>query len=174
MFLFRGLQTGRVDDKYRLKFPAFVQKMLAEKYGIEESAGDSEKDGDGDKKKSVRVDVFITSLDGKEIKIYPISEWERVERTLADKSSDGNSLDGKRKNKILFLANHFGAEQSLDNQGRILVPVPLREGSGARCEIKMVWQSNHLLAMNEENYEKKMSLNMLDDEELSYAENLGF
>jgi hypothetical protein len=50
----------------------------------------------------------------------------------------------------------------------------LREGSGAGCEIKMVWQSNHLLALNEENYEKKMSRNMLDDEELSYAENLGF
>lgn len=163
--MFRGLQTGRVDEKYRLKFPAFVQKRLAELYGIEETDGD---------KKTVRVDVFITSLDGKEIKIYPISEWERVERTLADKSGDGNSLDGKRKNKILFLANHFGAEQSLDNQGRILVPVPLREGSGAGCEIKMVWQSNHLLAMSEENYEKKMAQNMLDDEELSYAENLGF
>ena len=38
----------------------------------------------------------------------------------------------------------------------------------------MVWQSNHLLAMSEENYEKKMAQNMLDDEELSYAENLGF
>jgi len=152
--MFRGLQTGRVDEKFRLKFPAFVPKKLTETYG--------------------NGDVFITSLDGQEIKIYPISEWERVERTLADKSGDGNSLDGKRKNKILFLANHFGAEQSLDNQGRILVPVPLREGSGAGCEIKMVWQSNHLLALSEENYDKKMTQNMLDDEELSYAENLGF
>ena len=152
--MFRGLQTGRVDEKHRLKFPAFVQKKLAEKYG--------------------NGDVFITSLDGKEIKIFPISEWESVERTLAEKSSEGNSLDGKRKNKFLFLANHFGAEQSLDNQGRILVPVPLREGSGAGCEIKMVWQSNHLLAMSEENYEKKMTQNLLDDEESSYAENLGF
>ena len=119
-------------------------------------------------------EAAAATYDGKEIKIYPISEWERVERTLADKTADGNSLDGKRKNKILFLANHFGAEQSLDNQGRILVPVPLREGSGAGCEIKMVWQSNHLLAMSEENYDKKMTQNMLDDEELSYAENLGF
>lgn len=152
--MFRGLQTGRVDEKFRLKFPAFVQKKLSETYGS--------------------GDVFITSRNGKEIKIYPISEWERVERTLADKSGDGNSLDGKRKNKILFLANHFGAEQSLDNQGRILIPVPLREGSGSGCEIKMVWQSNHLLALSEENYEKKLTQNMLDEDELSYSENVGF
>ncbi len=152
--MFRGLQTGRVDQKYRLKFPAFVQGKLTETYGSS--------------------DVFITSRDGKEIKIYPISEWERVERTLAERSGEGNSLDGRRKNKFLFLANHYGAEQSLDNQGRILVPVPLREGSGAGCEIKMVWQSNHLLALSEENYVEKMTQNELDDEETSYAENLGF
>jgi division/cell wall cluster transcriptional repressor MraZ len=152
--MFRGLQTGRVDDKYRLKFPAFVQKKLSDTYGS--------------------GDVFITSLDGKEIKIYPLSEWERVERTLAEKSSDGNSEDGKRKNKFLFLANHYGAEQSLDNQGRILIPVPLREGSGVGCEIKMVWQANHLLALNEENYAQKMTQHGLSEDERSYAANLGF
>jgi DNA-binding transcriptional regulator/RsmH inhibitor MraZ len=143
-----------VDEKYRLKFPAFVQKKLSETYGS--------------------GDVFITSLDGKEIKVYPISEWERVERNLAEKSGDGNSADGKMKNKFSFLANHFGAEQSLDNQGRILIPVPLREGSGVGCEIKMVWQSNHLLALNEENYAEKMTRNALSDDEASYAANLGF
>jgi MraZ protein len=152
--MFRGLQTGRVDEKYRLKFPAFVQKKLTEKY----DSGD----------------VFITSLDGKEMKIYPIAEWEAVERTLAEKSSAGNSADGKMKNKFSFLANHFGAEQSLDNQGRILIPAPLREGSGVGCEIKMVWQNNHLLALNEENYEKKMTKHELNDDELEYSANLGF
>ncbi|MCB1020868.1 MAG: division/cell wall cluster transcriptional repressor MraZ [Acidobacteria bacterium] len=152
--MFRGLQNGRVDEKYRLKFPAFVQKKLSEVYGSS--------------------DVFITSLDGKEMKIYPISEWEKVERTLAEKSTGGNTGDGLMKNKFSFLANHYGAEQSLDNQGRILIPVPLREGSGVGCEIKMVWQSNHLLALNEENYEKKMVQHTLSGEEMSYAADLGF
>ena len=152
--LFRGTQTGRVDDKYRLKFPAFVQKKLRETY---ESG-----------------DVFITSLDGKEIKIFPMPEWERVEKTLAEKASDGNKTDGKMKNKFSFLAAHYGAEQSLDNQGRILIPETLREGSGVGCEIKMVWQSNHLLALNEENYAKKMTQHELSDDELDYSANLGF
>ena len=160
--MFRGLQSGRVDEKYRMKFPAFVQKKLAELYGKEEQLGDE---------KQVRIDVFITSLDGKEIKVYPITEWERVERTLADKSGDGN--DGLMKNKFSFLANHYGAEQSLDNQGRILIPVPLREGSGVGCEIKMVWQGNHILALNEENYEKKMAQHALTSEEMSFAANVG-
>lgn len=163
--MFRGLQTGRVDDKYRLKFPAFVQKKLSELYGREEQDGDE---------KRVIIDVFITSLDGKEMKIYPIREWEKVERTLAEKSAGGNTGDGLMKNKFSFLANHYGAEQSLDNQGRILIPVPLREGSGVGCEIKMFWQGNHLLALNEENYDKKMARNALSSEEMSFAADLGF
>jgi DNA-binding transcriptional regulator/RsmH inhibitor MraZ len=153
--MFRGLQTGRVDDKYRLKFPAFVHKRLSETYGSS--------------------DVFITSLDGREILIFPISEWEKVERTLAEKTADGNSPEGKLKNKFSFLANHYGAEQTLDNQGRILIPVPLREGSGVGCEINMVWQSNHLLGLNEQNYEDRMAQNKtLSEEDRSYAANMGF
>jgi division/cell wall cluster transcriptional repressor MraZ len=149
--MFRGLQSGRIDEKYRMKIPAFVQKKLTDTYGS--------------------GDVFITSLDGKEIKVYPITEWERVERTLADKSGDGN--DGLMKNKFSFLANHYGAEQSLDNQGRILIPVPLREGSGVGCEIRMVWQGNHILALNEENYDQKMAQHALTSEEMSFAANVG-
>ena len=101
--MFRGAQTGNVDAKGRLKPSATVQRALTETY---ESG-----------------DVFITSLDGVAVKIFPIKEWEAVEARLADKSPDGNKeLNGAVKNKFLFQANRYGAENTLDNQGRFLVP----------------------------------------------------
>jgi len=152
--MFRGLQTGRVDDKHRLKFPALVRKGFVEKY------------------KS--PNVFITSLDEQDVKIFPIAEWEVLERRLSQKSADGDDLDGERKNKILFLANHYGAEQSLDAQGRILIPGALREGPGMRGEISLLWQSNHILAMSAERYKQKAAEAKLDASDRKFAQNLGF
>ncbi|MBI1354404.1 MAG: hypothetical protein GC160_08660 [Acidobacteria bacterium] len=152
--MFRGLQTGRVDDKNRLKMPALVRKNLLEKYGS--------------------PDVFITSLDERDVKIFPIAEWEVLERRLSEKTAGAGDLDGERKNKILFLANHYGAEQSLDAQGRILIPGALREGPGMRGEISLLWQSNHILALSAERYKEKTAEAKMTDADKAFAQNLGF
>ena len=147
--MFRGVQTGRVDDKHRLKFPALARKKLEAAYSSS--------------------DVFITSLDGKDVKVFPTREWEAVEQSLSDKTEHG-----KQKNDLLFLANHFGADESLDNQGRILVPGTLREGSGMRGEVKMVWQSNHILVLSAERYQEKLARTTdIDDSALELAESFG-
>ena len=147
--MFRGVQNGRVDDKSRLKFPALAKKRIEELYQSS--------------------DVFITSLNGKDVKIYPLKEWEAVESRLSDKSENG-----KQKNDLLFLANHFGADESLDNQGRILVPGTLREGSGMRGEVRMVWQSNHILVLSAERYQEKLAQTQtIDSSALEVAESLG-
>ena len=153
MNLFRGVQTGRVDEKGRLKFPAHVQQQLEEKF-----PGST---------------VFITSLDGLTVKVFPISLWEAVEATLSQKSIEGKENDGEIKNKILFQANRFGSEESLDNQGRILVPAVLRETAGMRGEVKLMWQNNHIIVLNAKNYEEAAVRNDLSTDELKHAANLG-
>ena len=152
--MFRGLQTGRVDDKNRLKLPALVRNALLKRY---ESP-----------------DLFITSLDETDVKIFPIAEWEVLERRLSEKTPGAGDLDGERKNKILFLANHYGAEQSLDAQGRLLIPGALREGPGMRGEISLIWQSNHILALSAERYKQKAAEAKLNDADRAFAQNLGF
>ncbi len=152
--MFRGLQTGRVDEKHRLKFPALVRKGLLDKY------------------KS--PNVFITSLDEADVKIFPIHEWEVLERRLSEKSPNADDQDGERRNKILFQANHFGAEQSLDAQGRILIPGVLREILGVRSETCLLWQSNHILAVSAERYKQKAAETKLDAADKKFAQNLGF
>ncbi len=151
--MFRGTQTGRVDDKGRLKLPALVRSRMVEEYR--------------------EPKVFITSLDGEEVKVFPRRKWEEVETRLSKKSPAGNEADGEIKHKILFQANRFGADETLDNQGRILVPAVLREAAGMRGEVKILWQSNHLLVMNAARFEEATEANRLTAADKRYAANLG-
>lgn len=151
--MFRGTQTGRVDDKGRLKLPALVRSRMVEEYR--------------------EPKVFITSLDGEEVKVFPLREWEAVETSLSNKSPDGNEADGEIKQKILFQVNRFGAEETLDNQGRILVPAVLREAAGMRGEVKILWQSNHLLVVSAAHFEEAAEANRLTAIDKRYAANLG-
>jgi MraZ protein len=151
--MFRGTQTGRVDDKGRLKLPALVRSRMDEEYG--------------------EPKVFITSTDGEDVKVFPLREWITVEARLSEKSPAGNEADGEIKQKILFQVNRFGADETLDNQGRILVPAVLREAAGMRGEVKILWQSNHLLVMNAARFEEATEANRLTAADKRYAANLG-
>ena len=151
--MFRGVQTGSVDDKFRLKMPAAVRNSLMADY---ENPG-----------------VFITSLDGKEVRVYPLAEWEAVERKMAQ-AEDGSSLDGALKKKIMLRANHFGADGSLDNQGRILIPGSLREDSGMRGEVQLQWFRNHILVLSADAYQSRLAAAELSEDDIAAADNWGF
>jgi MraZ protein len=151
--MFRGVQTGSVDDKFRLKMPALVRSALLAKH--ENPA------------------VFITSLSGEDVRVYPVSEWEAVERRLSQPSENAAPMDGDIKTKILLQANHHGADGALDNQGRILIPAPLREGAGMRGEVHLQWSRNHILVLSADAYRTRMSGAKLAKDELAFAANWG-
>ncbi len=147
--MFRGVQTGSVDDKGRLKLPTAVKRRLLAAYK--------------------RNDIFITSLDSKTVKVYPIQEWEAVEEALSDKAEQG-----MLKNKILFQANRYGAEESVDGHGRLLVPAILRTTAAMRGPVKIQWQSNHMIVMSEALYSEQAESKRLTADDLQLAEGLGF
>jgi len=151
--LFRGLQNGRVDDKGRLKLPALVRQRIEDHYHD--------------------LHVFITSIDGEVVKVFPLKEWETVEARLSQKSPEGKESDGEVKDKILFQTQRFGAEETLDNQGRILVPAVLREAAGMRGEVRILWQSNHMLVLSAEHFDEASQQSKLSAEDRRYAANLG-
>jgi MraZ protein len=153
MILFRGTQTGNVDEKGRLKLPAKVRQRFEDKYEDR--------------------DVFITSLDGKVVKLFPLREWEAVETRLSEKSTESKEMDGEVKDKILFQANKYGSEESLDNQGRVLVPAVLRETAGMSGEVKILWSSNHMLVLSGSQFDKVSEQKELTAEESKHAANLG-
>ena len=153
MILFRGTQTGNVDAKGRLKLAARVRQRFEEAYADR--------------------DVFVTSLDGAAVKVFPLTEWEAVEARLSEKSTESKEIDGEVKDKILFQANKYGSEETLDNQGRMLVPAVLRETAGMSGEVRMVWQSNHIFVLSASRFEQEAEIKALTAEDLRHAANLG-
>lgn len=152
--VFRGVQNGSVDAKGRLKLPAGVRRSFTQKYS--------------------QGDVFVTSLDGEVVKVFPLPEWEVVEEQLSSKSSGpGPVVDARAKNRILFQANRHGSEESIDGQGRLLVPVGLRESAGMRGAVRIQWQSNHMLVMNVARYNQEAEANALSDDDMLHAANMG-
>ena len=153
MILFRGTQTGNVDEKGRLKLPAKLRQRFENRYEDR--------------------DVFITSLDGKVVKLFPMREWEAVEARLSEKSTESKDIDGEVKDKILFQVNKYGSEESLDNQGRVLVPAVLRETAGMSGEVKILWSSNHMLVLSASQFDAVAAQKELSPEEAKHAANLG-
>ena len=96
----RGFLSARVDEKGRLKLPAQIVQYL---------------DGLGERK------VFVTTLNASTARIYPISVWRETERALEEPGDDTEA-----KEDVAFIAYHFGADDEIDAQGRVLVPTELR------------------------------------------------
>jgi MraZ protein len=96
----RGVLSARVDEKGRLKLPSSIVQYL---------------DGFGERK------VFITTLNVKTARIYPISVWKRTEAILEESADDSDVRDD-----LAFIAYHYGADDEIDGQGRVLVPTELR------------------------------------------------
>ena len=93
-----------MDEKGRLKLPAIFQQYLTE---LKEDK------------------VFITSLDTRTARIYPISVWKENEKLFEEAAEDPDSAAD-----VAWVANHFGADSEIDNQGRVLVPTDLRRHLG--------------------------------------------
>ena len=152
--MFRGTQKGSVDGKGRLKLPVIAKRGLIDRYG--------------------EMKVFITSYEGTKVKVYPISEWEQKEKTLSQPGGGSSQVgDPRSRQRLLFYANHFGSEEKVDRQGRLLVPVPLRESAGMKGPVKIQWQSSHMLILSDANYNLEIEANKLTDADLDLAADLG-
>jgi len=96
----RLMTDARVDEKGRLKLPVALQQYI-------KSFGDNK--------------VFVTSMDGTEARIYPISVWARNEEIL-----QRSAKNAKQAKNLHLLAMIYGHETEIDNQGRVLLPTNLR------------------------------------------------
>jgi MraZ protein len=97
----RGIYPARVDDKGRLKLPVNFERFLA-----------------GQK-------LFVTTLDERIARIYPLPVWQENERLLF---ADEEDPDGAED--LSFIVNKYGADAEVDGQGRVLLPTVLRRALG--------------------------------------------
>lgn len=147
--MLRGTKEVKVDEKGRLKLPQPLKDRLDAQYGANSA-------------------YFVTSVTGDVVLIYPASEWERIEQIL----SQAPQFD-KLKKKFLFQANHYGAEATTDDQGRLLIPSRLRDEAGMKGEVVLTWETNHIEVLSQARYQEEIAKNRLSAEDFERLKDLG-
>ena len=128
--MFRGSALARVDDKGRLKVPSIFKSLLESKYGRE---------------------LYLTSLTGDYVRIYPMPVWVELEQKLAVVPSTNPS-----KLRFLDRVNYFGQSVELDTQDRALIPVRLRDAAIMIGDVDVIGQISYLDVWNHDRFLSKL------------------
>jgi MraZ protein len=137
--VFKGHETTRADNKGRLKVPTVFRTPLEAKYGRE---------------------LFVTSISGDFVNIYPMPVWAELEEKLAKMPTADPS-------RIRFLerVNYFGQVAELDAQGRVLIPARLRETAGISGDIDILGHVTYLQAWNHERLATRLQREPFTDDD---------
>jgi MraZ protein len=135
----RGSAPARIDDKGRLKVPTLFRGDIQDHRG---------------------PDVFVTSIRGDCVRIYPMSVWLEIERKLS-------AMPSNHPSRVRFLAavNYYGQPSELDVQGRIVIPPQLRSSASLVGDVRVFGHIDYLEVRNEELFVKKLHADPLTDED---------
>ena len=145
--MFRGTHTTRLDEKGRLKVPADFKRQIDENYGVQ---------------------FYITSRTGTVAEVYPMQEWEEIERKLAA-APDSHPV----KKKFLKVTNFYGQVVEMDGQGRLLLPASLRETANLKGEVAVMGSLKHLLVRNAEELRKEIAAEPFTEDDDASLSSLG-
>ena len=137
--MFRGNAPARIDDKGRLKVPTAFRSLLESKYGRE---------------------LFLTSLTGEYVRVYPMPVWLENEQKLSEVPSTNPA-----KLRYLDRVNYFGQVSELDTQGRVLIPVRLREAATMSGDVDVLGLYNYLDVWNHERFLTKLQRDAYTDDD---------
>ena len=90
-------------------------------------------------------DLFVTSLTGQSVRIYPMPVWLDIERKVAQVPSTNPA-----RQRFLDRVNFYGQVAELDPQGRVLIQPRLRETALMTGEVDVLGQQNFLEVWNHE------------------------
>ena len=128
--MLRGNYAAKIDDKGRLKIPNAFRALVEGQHGKE---------------------VFVTSLTGEYVRIYPMPVWTALEEKLAGVPS---TLPARLK--FFDRVNYFGQAAEFDLQGRVLIHPRLRESAGMSGEVDVFGQYAWLDVWNHERFVSKL------------------
>jgi MraZ protein len=145
--MLRGNQPATVDDKGRIKIPTSFRSTIRDNYGAE---------------------VFLTSVDGKNVRIYPLPVWAKVEERI-------NKIPAMSpaRQKFMDRVNYFGHVTTMDKQGRVLVPALLREEADMSGEVVVMGQMDYLVVWNHEVFRSRLDSEPLTEEDFEKLAELG-
>lgn len=145
--MLRGNHTARIDEKGRLKIPSAFRRYFEEQ-GAKE--------------------FYVTSLTGEYARIYPMSEWESIEKKLALLPS----MD-PAKRKFLDRTNYYGQVQEMDAQGRVLLPMLLRSKAELMGEVAVLGYLVYLEVWSLDRFQARLANEPYTDEDAAAIARLG-
>lgn len=125
--MYRGISSINLDAKGRLTMPSRYREMLQE----------------------VCVGKMVVTIDTEEpcLLLYPLPEWEIIERKITSLSSFN-----KATRRIQRLLVGHATEVEIDSQGRLLLPPELREYAKFDKHIVLVGQGKKFELWDEQQW----------------------
>ena len=153
MLRLRGNSPATVDEKGRLKLPSTFKADL-----------DAFSKGEG----GGNCRHYLTSLDGKSARFYPMPVWEAIEARLAQVPGTNPA-----KRRFLEVTAYYGSEVEPDAQGRFVIPPILREAAQLMGEVAILGQLDHLAIWNKGGFERRLAAEPLSSDDLAQLAELG-
>jgi len=135
----RGSSATRIDDKGRLKVPTIFRGVIQDQHG---------------------PDVFVTSVTGDSVRIYPMPVWLEVERKLTQMPANHPA-----RLKFLDRVNYYGQPGELDGQGRVVIPAHRRDRAAIVGDVRVFGRIEYLEVWNEEKFSQRLEQDPWTDED---------
>jgi len=138
--LFRGVNTLNLDAKGRIAMPMRYRQRLAD---------------------GCNGQLVITVDRDRCLLIYPLPEWEVIERKLVKLPSFN-----KQARRLQRLLIGHATEVELDSAGRVLLPPPLREFADLEKKAVLIGQGNKFELWNEALWSERRDVWLAEDDDL--------
>jgi MraZ protein len=135
----RGSHSAKIDDKGRLKIPNAFRALVEQQHG---------------------TSLYVTSLTGLSVRIYPMPVWLDLEQRLASVPTINPA-----RSRFLDRVNYFGQVSEFDGQGRVLIPPRLRDSAGMAGDVDVLGQVGYLEVWNHERFMEKLAREPFTDDD---------
>ena len=145
--MLRGNSPAKIDDKGRLKIPNGFRVSIQKDHGSE---------------------LFVTSLTGQSVRIYPMPVWTDIERRIAQMPSTHPA-----RQRFLDRVNFYGQVAEFDLQGRVLIQPRLRDSALMTGEVDVLGQQNFLEVWNHDRFVARLISEPFTDDDAKALSDFG-
>ncbi|WP_220720268.1 division/cell wall cluster transcriptional repressor MraZ [Agarivorans litoreus] len=139
--MLRGASSINLDAKGRMTMPTRYREWL-----MEECHGQL---------------VCTIDINHRCLLLYPLAEWEEIERKLKRLSSMNPA---ERRLRRLLLG--YADDCEMDKNGRLLIPPPLRQHADLEKKIMLVGQLNKFELWSEEQWQQQIAADIALEEDV--------
>ena len=112
--------------------------------------------------------LYVTSLTGDCVRIYPMPEWEAIEQRL----SLLPSMDPARR-KFLDRTNYYGQQSAMDTQGRVLIHPLLRKSAQVVGDVAVLGYLTYLEVWELDKFQQRLLADPYTEEDEAAIARLG-